>query len=214
MARITAIKQQKRNPQRVNIYLDGSFAFPLAKIVAAWLKVDQELTPEKLTALRGQDTVEKAFQRAVHFLSYRPRSQAEVERNLRKHEIPEETIGQVVERLVAGGLLNDTEFARRWTENRATFRPRGARALRIELRQKGVADARIDEALEALDEESLARQAASRKAGRLSGLDWPEFRNKLSAYLSRRGFGFEIINDVCRQTWEELKTSSHPTYEN
>ena len=62
MARITAIKQQKRNPQRVNIYLDGSFAFPLAKIVAAWLKVGQELTPEKLTALRGQDTVEKALE--------------------------------------------------------------------------------------------------------------------------------------------------------
>jgi regulatory protein len=206
MAIITAIKQQKRNPQRVNIYLDGNFAFPLAKIVAAWLKVGQDLSPEKMTALRGQDEVEKAFQRAANFLSYRPRSQAEVERNLRKHEVPNEAIATVVERLAAGGLLNDAEFARRWTENRAAFRPRGARALRVELRQKGVSDSSIQDALKGLDEEALARQAAQRKAIKFSQLDWQEFRVKLSAFLSRRGFSYEVVSQVCRESWEELKT--------
>ena len=205
MATITAIKQQKRNPQRVNLFLDGFYAFPLAKIVAAWLKVGQELSPEKLAALQTEDEAEKAFQRSLHFLSYRPRSQAEVERNLRKHEVPETLIAPVIERLKAAKLLDDTDFARRWVENRATFRPRGAYALRQELRQKGVADSSILQALEDLDETELARQAAMRKASQLAGLEWQAFRTKLSAFLARRGFGYDIVAEVCRETWESLK---------
>ncbi|MEX1143302.1 MAG: RecX family transcriptional regulator [Anaerolineales bacterium] len=205
MATLTAIKQQKRNPQRVNIYLDGVYAFPLAKIVAAWLKVGQELSPEKIAALQTEDEAEKAFQRSLNFLSYRPRSQAEIERNLRKHDIPEDLIAPVIERLKAAKLLDDADFARRWVENRGAFRPRGALALRLELRQKGVADARIAQALKGLDETKLARQAAMRKAGQLAELDWQAFRTKLSAFLARRGFGYEIVAEICRESWENLK---------
>lgn len=202
MNTITAITQQKRNPQRVNIYLDGAFAFPLAKIVAAWLKVGQTLTPEKIEELKGKDSLEAALQRAINFISYRPRSVAEVERNLKKHEVAAELIPQVVERLKTGGLLNDGDFARRWVEDRAAFRPRGARALRMELRLKGMADDLIEETLQEIDEESLARQAAQRKLRQLHGLDWETFRNKLGAHLARRGFGYDIVAEVCRQAWQ------------
>ncbi len=214
MATLTAIKQQKRNPQRVNIYLDGVYVFPLSKIVAAWLKVGQELSPEKIAALQGEYEAEKAFQRCLNFLSYRPRSQAEVERNLRKHEVREALITPIIERLKSAKLLDDSDFARRWVEDRAAFRPRGAYALRQELRQKGVAEAGIAEALEGLDENELARQAAMRKARQLSALDWPTFRTKLSAFLARRGFGYDIVAEICREVWENSKETSHLTYEN
>ena len=199
---VTAIKQQKRNPQRVNIYLDGHFAFPLAKILGAWLQVGQSLSPEKIQELKGQDEVELALQRALNFLSYRPRSQNEVERNLRKHEIPEELIPAVIERLKSGHWLNDLDFARCWIEDRGASRPRGAFALRAELRLKGIADEIIGQALDGLQEEELARRAAQRKLRQLKGLDWTQFRNKLSAHLSRRGFGYELVAEVCRATWE------------
>jgi len=204
MATLTAIKQQKRNPQRVNIYLDGVYVFPLSKIVAAWLTLGQELSPDKIAALQGEDEAEKAFQRCLHFLSYRPRSQAEVERNLRKHEVPEALIAPIIERLNAAKLLDDADFARRWVEDRAAFRPRGAYALRQELRQKGLDEVGIAKALEGLDETELARQAAMRKARQLNGMSWPTFRTKLSAFLARRGFGYDIVAEVCRETWENL----------
>ncbi len=203
---VTAITQQKRNPQRVNIYLDGEFAFPLAKIVAAWLKVGQTLAPEKIEELKGQDSVETALQRALNFISYRPRSQAEIERNLRKHEVAEEVIAAVVERLKAGHLLDDSDFARRWVEDRAAFKPRGVYALRMELRQKGLPEEIIEQTLQQLDEESLARQAAQPKLRQLKSLDWADFRNKLSAHLARRGFGYELVAEVCRESWESLHT--------
>jgi regulatory protein len=205
---ITAIKQQKRNLQRVNIYLDGNYAFPLAKIVAAWLKVGQKISAEKIQELRGQDEGEKAFQRALNFISYRPRSQAEVERNLQKHEVPAAVILEIIERLKRGKLLDDTDFARRWVEDRATFKPRGSYALRAELRQKGVPDETIDLAISNLDETELAHAAARRKLRQLTKFEWPDFRNKLSAHLSRRGFGYETVAEVCKETWNELKQSN------
>lgn len=205
---ITAITQQKRNPQRVNIYLDGEFAFPLAKIVAAWLKVGQNLTPEKIQELQGQDSQEAALQRALNFISYRPRSIAEVQRRLRKHEVSEETIEAVIERLKTNGLLNDADFAKRWVEDRAVFRPRGARALRAELRLKGMADGVIDETLQSIDEHSLARQAAQKKMRALQNLDWDTFRNKLSAHLARRGFSYEICAEVSREAWQSIHTGN------
>lgn len=208
---ITAITQQKRNPQRVNIYLDGEFAFPLAKIVAAWLKVGQQLTTEKVEELKGEDGQEAALQRALNFISYRPRSIAEVQRNLRKHEVSEDVIDAVVERLQTNGLLNDADFARRWVEDRAAFRPRGAIALRAELRLKGMSDGVIAETLQDLDEHTLAMQAAQRKLRALHGMDWEQFRNKLSAHLARRGFSYELSSEVCRASWESIHTGEEET---
>src|SRR3972149_2538008 len=122
MATVTAIKQQKRNPQRVNIYLDGVYAFPLAKIVAAWLKVGRELSPEKIAALQGEDEAEKAFQRCLNFRSYAPRPNPEVAPTLRQHAVPEALIPPIIDRLKNPKRLDAADFARRWVEDRAAFR--------------------------------------------------------------------------------------------
>ena len=205
---ITGITEQKRSPSRVNINLGGEFSFSLAKIVAAWLSVGQTLSDEKIVELKRQDEFETALQKAIAFIDYRPRTQAEVERKLRKAEIPKATIAAIIERLSAFNMLNDRDFAQRWVENRAAFKPRGAFALRAELKQKGIPEEVIDEFLNDLDENNLARDAAGKKAAQLRDLPWPEFRTKLSAHLSRRGFQYELINNVCREQWESLKQTN------
>jgi regulatory protein len=126
---ITAISEQKRNSNRVNIHLDGEFAFPLARIVAAWLTVGQTLSAEKVQELKRQDEFETALQAAIDFIDYRPRSQAEVERRLRKAQVGDATISLVVDRLKMSNLLNDRDFAQRWVEDRGAFKPRGIYAL-------------------------------------------------------------------------------------
>ena len=72
----------------MNIYLDGEFAFGLARITAGWLKVGQELSEEKIAALQAEDANEMTYQKALHFLSYRPRSSAEVRQNLAETGYP------------------------------------------------------------------------------------------------------------------------------
>jgi regulatory protein len=202
---ITALKAQKGNNQRINVHLDGEFAFGISRIVAAWLEVGQELTPEKIKELKGNEAIESAYQRALNFLSYRPRSQAEVIRNLRKHNTPEDQIEIVLERLLTNKLVDDENFAQLWVENRSDFRPRGAYKLRMELRQKGISESIIDEAIDGIEEDKLAYQAARKRAERFKDLAWVDFRKKLSGFLSRRGFRYEIISNTISKVWEELR---------
>ena len=137
--KITALKIQKKNKNRVSVYLDDEYAFGLSRIVAGWLAVGNQLSDEKIIELQAQDSVEVALQRALNFLSYRPRSVQEVRKNLKnKHEVPTGIIDQIIERLERGGLVDDQKFAELWVENRSEFRPRGSHALRMELRQKGI----------------------------------------------------------------------------
>lgn len=203
--KITALKVQKRNPNRVNIYLDGQFAFGLARIVAAWLSLDQELDDKKIAELQAQDTQEVAYQKSLTLIGYRPRAEAEVSRRLREGGFEEPVIEATLDRLRKAGLVEDAAFARIWVENRSAFRPRGRRALAMELRQKGVEEEEISQALDAAaDEDQLALEAARRQARRLEKLDWETFRKKLSGFLGRRGFAYGTIAPVIQQIWREM----------
>lgn len=203
MKKITAIEAQKNNPKRVNLYLDGEFAFGLDRFVAAWLTVGQSLDEEKITRLQVEDGQEKAYRQALLFLGIRARSEMEVRRNLEKHEIPAILIDQTIARLREERLLNDGQFAQTWVANRSEFRPRSRRALTAELRQKGLTDADIKSATENVNEESLAFTAAQKRLRRLAGLEWSEFRKKLSEFLARRGFEYDVITLTVTRLWAE-----------
>ena len=206
--RITAIEPQQKNPQRVNIYLDGEFAFGLAAIVATWLKVGQDIDETQAAKLKAEDEREVTYQKALHFLSFRPRSSAEVHRNLIKRGVAEELVQETVERLQQAGLVNDQEFARAWVENRNAFRPRGRAMLKMELRRKGLSDETVQSVLEEqADEETLALEAARKYVRRLAGLDWPHFRQKLGGFLTRRGFSYATLAPVVSKVWQESQTA-------
>jgi len=206
--KITAIEPQQKNSQRVNVYLDGEFAFGLASILAAWLKVGQELSEEKIASLKTDDESEITYLKALHFLSYRPRSSAEVHQNLTKRGISDTLAKATVSRLQSSGLVNDNAFAQAWVENRNTFRPRSKSALRMELRQKGLNDETIQSVLdEQVDEQALAFEAARKYARRLAGLEWPEFRQKLGGFLARRGFSYTTLAPVVSEVWKETQTA-------
>ena len=209
MKKITALVAQKRNPNRINVHLDGEYAFSLARIVAAWLRVGQELEEEKIKQLQTEDARERAIQQALLFLSYRSRSESEIRQNLRKHEIPEGIIEQTLQRLRQDGLSNDDQFAQAWVENRSTFRPRSRRMLAMELRQKGLADEAVSSALEDVDDGALAYEAAQKRAPRLKDLEWFDFRKKLSEFLTRRGFSYSVITSVVTRIWNEIHTDEH-----
>jgi regulatory protein len=208
MKKITAIQVQKNNPNRVNVYLDGEFAFGLARIVAAWLQVGQMLDEGKIAELQAEDSRERAMQQALLFLSYRARSENEIRKNLSKHEIPDAVIEETLERLRREGFADDKKFASAWVENRSTFRPRGRRALALELRQKGIDDHTIESALEGIDDEALAYEAGQKKARKLAlslskGQEWTEFRKKMSEFLARRGFSYSVIAPIVKRLWNE-----------
>ncbi len=209
--KISELRYQKRNPERVNVYVDGRFAFALPDIEAARLRPGQFLSEADIERLKGVDAEQKAYERAVRFLGYRPRSEAEVRNNLLRAGIPVALCEQVIARLRAQGHLDDAEFARYWVENRERFRPRGAQALRQELRNKGVADAASADLLVGIDLVDSAYRAAYGRAVRLSGLlapppagDRQAFRRKVGDFLARRGFAYDIVREVVGRLEREL----------
>jgi len=211
MRKITALKLQKRNRNRVNVYLDGEFAFGMAKILVGWLRIGQEISDEKIAELQKADALEVAYERALNFISYRPRSSSEVRRNLRKHKVDEAHIEATINRLIENRWLDDQKFAELWVENRVAFRPRGRRALRMELRQKGVDADAIEAVIEDLDEDTLAYEAGQKQMRKIRTDDFQTFRKKMYGFLSRRGFNYATISPVVQKLWREYEDNHEET---
>ncbi len=211
--RITGLRFQQETSDRVNVYLDGQFAFGLPALAAARLRVGQYLSDDEIARLQAADRLQRAYDQAVRFLSFRPRSVAEVRRHLARTIEDPDLIAAVLDRLAAQGYLDDGEFARYWVENRERFRPKGPRALRQELRQHGLSDEAIAAALDTVDAHQSACNAARPRAARLAELgrsDGEAFRRKLSDFLARRGFDYETIQDVVTRLAEEFGVDRAP----
>jgi regulatory protein len=202
---ITAIKVQKRNHQRVSIYLDGEYAFGLSRFVAGWLAPGRKLTEAEIEKLQKEDTYEIAFQKALQFINHRPRSIEETRRRLTEKGFESEVIEATLNRLVEKTLLNDLSFSRLWIENRNTFRPRSNRLLAYELRLKGVSDDVIAQALESFggDQTDLAYEAGIKKAKQCQNETRLDFQKKVGGFLSRRGFHYGIVKPTVEKLWEE-----------
>ena len=210
---ITALEAHRRQKERVRLFLDDEFAFDLPLMEAARLRHGQCLTAADVTALNERQAVADAFDRAVRFLSYRPRSTEEVRRYLVKKAVPEAYAELAIEQLRQHDYLDDAAFACFWIDNRDRFKPMSPRALRYELRQKGVDNAIIDAALADIDADALAYQAAQSRLNRYRGSSRQVFRHKLSGLLRRRGFGGHEINDVVLRLQSEL-AENDPDYFN
>ncbi len=203
---ITALRLQKRDKQRVNVYLDGEFAFGVPLDVAATLHTGQWLSDEDIERLKALDAYARARDRALRYLAVRPRSTMEVRTYLHRMGFTSDIIEQVIQRLQELNYLNDEAFARFWVEDRERFRPRGPMALRHELRQKGIPPEIIDNVLAHVDVEAGARRALEPKLRQWARLDERTFRKKAQDFLARRGFPYEVIRDVVTDAWEALKT--------
>jgi regulatory protein len=210
MNNITAIKEQLKNKSRVSIFIADEYAFSLTKFTAAWLKIGQELTEQEIADLKSRDENEVLLQKAINFISYRPRSEQETRYRLRKYGCDQEQEENIIARLRSTHLLDDNNFAEIWVENRSDFRPRSKYALRIELYKKGISNEIIDDVLEKIDDLDLATRAAKQQARKYQMLEWKDFKKKLNAFLSRRGFSYSVIQGLAKNIWDEINS---PTYQ-
>jgi regulatory protein len=208
--KITALEPQANNAERINLYVDGRFLLgvSVAVVLQMKLELEQELSPEQLEQLRGEEALQQAIERAYNYLSYRPRSREEVRRYLRRKQTAPAIIDATLERLDRLELVNDHAFASFWVENREQYSPRGASAIKNELRMKGVTREVVDEMISDEKDEELALRAGRKKAHSLlhnPAMDYMTFRTRLGSFLQRRGFGYEVVARTVKALWKELK---------
>ncbi len=221
---ITALRFQKRDKERVNLFLDNQYAFALPAAEAAQLRIGQQLSEEEVEQLKAVDLRSRGYNKAVRFLAARPRSREEVRRNLQAYRprdgrrLSPLQIEWIIAKLHERQYLDDREFARFWVEQRNRFRPVAPRALQYELRQKGINDGVAEETIDELTDAASACEAAARS--RLyrwqKETDSVQFRRKMGSFLQRRGFDWDLARDVIDRIWhevEEARLLSHSVQE-
>ena len=203
MKKITSIRFGKDRGKRVNVSLDGRFAFNLETEVAVkeGLETGQELSNDQIEILTRFDHFHRCLNAAAHYLSYRPRSEFELRERLNRRGFNGDTVEAVLARLKEQELVDDIAFAQFWKQNRESFNPRSQWLTRLELKRKGVAEDIINQAVDAVDDDDCAYRAALNKARSLPTSDYQSFRHRLGEYLKRRGFSYGVINNTVKRLW-------------
>lgn len=183
---VTKISPQKFRKNFFNIYLDCKFAFSLNadEILKSRLKVGSEISDvdaQKFIKIKKEID---ATDRLYRYIGIRPRSEKEVKDHFKDDKL--------VEKAKSLNLINDLDFAKWWVEQRQTFRPKGKILLKIELKQKGISDETINEVLSNFSsDDKQILSLAQKKISRYKNLPILEQKQKLLAFLLRRGFDFD-----------------------
>jgi len=191
---ITGLELQNKNPNRLNVYLNHEFAFGISRFVGAWLKQGEKLDELSINQLLENDTREKAFQKALQFINYRPRYIHEVKEKLKELGFGRSVIDNVVNELIRKNYLNDCEYSENWIASRVRSKPRSQGMLRFELRKKLIPESIIEETLKSAPEnDELALRLGKKYLRRFANLDEKEFTKKMTGVLARRAFPFSVI---------------------
>jgi regulatory protein len=206
---ITKLAAQKKDTSRASVFLDGEYAFGLHQdlLLKHGLHKGVTLSLEEQRALQEEDAVMLAKAKAMRYVARRARTITEVRRKLREKEHPEPAIDVAVARLEELGYLDDADYAREYVRSRFASKGYGPVRLRQELKRRGVGKHQIEDALLLMDEGELldaAREHARKRWPRLSDEDDPyRRRQKLNAYLRRRGFSYDVIRRVTDEVTQD-----------
>ncbi|MBR3115683.1 RecX family transcriptional regulator [Candidatus Saccharibacteria bacterium] len=190
--RITEMRQGVKNPERVNVYINGTYELSLdvAQVVDYKLKVGAELSEERLAELKKASEFGKLYQRTLEWALMRPRSVREIRDYLRGKKA--ECADEIVSRLVSRGYLDDRKFAEWWVENRFVKKGVSRKRLAMELMKKGVTRDIVDEVLAGRDETQEIRKMIAKKRSKYDD-------EKLMAYLCRQGFPYDLVQRLVKE---------------
>jgi regulatory protein len=205
MITVTAVETQRGPSRRVKVHLDTRSALSLSVAVAveAGIHEGQTLSDHEISRLKKTEELHRSLSYAMRILALRPRSEKEIGARLARRGFDTATIQQALAKLKEQGLAGDTAFARFWLDNRERFRPLGRRLIELELKQKGIGAEIIAEAVAEVDDELGAYRAAQKKGRSLSGLEYANFRRRLGAFLTRRGFDYAVVVRIIDRVWQE-----------
>lgn len=205
--KVTAIKAQVKNKDRVSVFIDGSYRFSLdiTQVAELGIRSGKEYTEEELVNLENESQFGKVYTRSLEYALTRPRSLKEMRdyfyrktRDTRtqsgeiKKGVSVEVTQRALDRLVGRGYVDDIKFAAFWVENRNVRKGSSTRRLQAELMAKGVDRAIIEQTLSQTDRNDSDElgKVIARKAARY------ETEDKLIAYLQRQGFSYSNIREA------------------
>lgn len=201
---ITKIDKQKKNNKRYNLYIDGEFFCGLYDdtILKFGIASGDELTENEIDDIRNFDEYMYGKKTAFDYLSYRIRSISEIKTKLKTKKLSDSNIERVITHLTELGLINDEDFARQLVNEKIKNKPAGKKYLQQKLFQKGIPKQISEDVLNNIFtvdiEKELALKVYDKLKPKLSGLDIQDKKKKIYETLARKGFDYEIINEIIR----------------
>ena len=210
MAVITKIEVQKRTTERFNIYIDKGhgeeygFSVDQVTLIKHGLQKGLEFDDVELANILYDEEVQKAYLYAITYLSHQMRTKQEVEEQLRKKEIGQAIISEVVSKLLRDRYINDKEYASAYVRTHSNVNQKGPIVIRRELLSKGISDVMITHSLQEYPREKQIENALvliEKKKKSYQKHSFLQMKQKLEEMLVRKGYGRDIIQ-ICL---EELK---------
>jgi regulatory protein len=204
--KITSVEKNKKNRNKVTIYVDGKYSFSIFEedYITLNLYEEKDLAEDEFNKIKYDIYYRSAKSTAVRFLSLKIRTEKEVRRKLSDEGFGEEVILKVNDELKSIGYINDKIFAQKFIFDRSKLKPKSKKMLKLELQSKGISDLVTDEVLESweVDEEILVEGLIRRKFGKYDLTD-EKILNKVYSFILHRGFNFELIQGVIRHILDE-----------
>ncbi len=196
MAEITAITPQIKDKTRCNVEVDGRFfcGMKLVTVMQYKLKVGAEVTEERLSEIQLESEKETALDKALFYITSSMKTEREIRDFLRKKGYLADVQSYVTEKLREYGFLDDAAYARAYAESMA--KKKGGRLIAFELRQKGIADEAIGEALETLTGEETAARNTLEKYLRGKDITDKKVIQKAYAHLLSKGFDYDTAKSA------------------
>lgn len=205
---VTSLKPQ-RDGKRVNVYMDGDFAFgiDLDNLVKFGIKIEKEFSKEEIDKIVYEAEFHKTFSKLLNFATLRPRSEKEINdwllRKLKKSLSEKFFLKQSLRlrhRLNKLELIDDVKFAKWWVGQRLEFKQKSKREMQFELKQKGINQQIIKDVFadSDIDEELLAKKQFEKNKYKWKKFDEKTQKEKASAFLARKGFNWETIKSVVK----------------
>lgn len=184
------------------MFLDGEFTFGIHQnlLLKIGLHTGDEISPVQVNDYKRQDQLLAAKDAAYRLLQYRQRSIHEMRTRLGQKDFSADIVDAVVDELIERDLLNDRKFAQIFAEDQLSRKNIGPIRLRAELQKKYLSKQIISEVVEKIyqkyDIREQAELAAEKKRKSLARLDSETAYRRLTSYLARRGFSWDIISDI------------------
>lgn len=205
--KISKIEAQKRNKDRLNIYIDDEFAFGISVdiFVKYNLKKDQEIEDEFIKEILLAEENNKSITLAVKYLALRQRSVKEVKDYLKRKGYDDNLIDDTISYLEEKNYLNDYEFAQSFIRDKSYLNKYGINKIRYELMNKGVSREIISKTLrfDTDEEYNNAIELANKKMKSYRNQDRDSIYRKLGGFLQRRGYRYDTVSKVLREVLDE-----------
>jgi regulatory protein len=208
ISKIEIQKHCRKKYPRYNVFVDGIYKLSVNEdtLIKYKLSSGTEISDENLNDIRIYDEFVYAKSLSLDFLSYRIRTEKEIRKKLVSKDISEKTIVETISYLKSIKLINDFEFAQKLIADKQKLKPSGKRILSQKLFQMGIDKVTredvLDDYFKINDEKQLAIESINNYLRKLKDLDNFNKKKKAYSYLVRKGFQYEIINEVINQIFQ------------